>query len=70
MNTKVKELIEELQKQPQDADVVIWEWTANGALLRHAQILLRPYKKEQNQYLIGPSEHLPPIEEHYTEEHP
>ena len=67
---KVKELIEELQKQPQDADVVIWEWTANGALIRHAQTLLRPYHEGRNQYQIGPSETLPPIQEHYTEEHP
>jgi len=59
--TTVKELIEELKKQPQDADVVIWEWTSDGVLIRHAQILLRPYNSKRNQYLIGPSETLPPV---------
>jgi hypothetical protein len=57
--TKVKELIEELQKQPQDAEVVIWEWTNKGALIRHTQIVLRPLWKDY--YQLGISETLPPI---------
>ena len=61
--TTVKALIEELQKQPQDADVAIWEWTQNGALIRHVQLLLRPLQKKGKLYMFGPSETLPPIKE-------
>jgi len=59
--TTVKELIQELSKQPQEADVVIWQWTGTGALIRHTQILLRPLKGTR--YQLGISETMPPIVE-------
>lgn len=61
--TTVKELIEELRKQPQNADVVIWEWTSKGALIRHTQILLRPVNTKIDAYMLGISETLPPIKD-------
>lgn len=61
--TTVKELIQELKKCSENADVVIWEWTCNGALIRHTSILLRPINTKLDAYMLGISETQSPIKE-------
>lgn len=59
--TSVKDLIEDLKKQPQDAEVMLWKWTDKGTTINHISLLLRPLAKNNKYYQIGINEMMPEI---------
>lgn len=57
--TMVKDLIEDLKRQPQDAEVMLWQWTDKGTVVNHIGLLLRPLTKNSKYYQLGINEHMP-----------
>ncbi len=49
----VKDVIRELEKQPQDAEVMLWQWTNEGTVVKYLSILLRPLTKNKKFYQFG-----------------